>query len=39
VVVVVVQMRKPSYHGLGWQWINPELPNWWKSWKSKSTAG
>ena len=39
VVVVVVQMRKPSYHGLGWQWINPELPNWWESWESKSTAG
>jgi hypothetical protein len=31
VVVVVAQMRKPSYHGLGWQWINPELPNWWES--------
>jgi hypothetical protein len=34
VVVVVVQMRRPSYHGLGWQWINPELPKWWKSWES-----
>ena len=34
VVVVAVQMRRPSYHGLGWQWINPELPKWWKSRKS-----
>lgn len=29
--VVLVEMRKPSYHGVGWQWINPELPNWWES--------
>lgn len=31
VVVVVVEMRKPSYHGVGWQWINPGLPAWWES--------
>jgi len=31
VVVAVIQMRRPSYHGIGWQWINPELPEWWKS--------
>jgi hypothetical protein len=29
--VVVVQMRKPSYHGVGWQWINPGLPAWWQA--------
>lgn len=29
VVVVVLQMRKPSYHGLGWQRINPSLRLWW----------
>ena len=28
-VVVVLQMRKPSYHGLGWQRINPQLQTWW----------
>lgn len=28
-VVVVIELRKPSYHGLGWQTINPNLPNWW----------
>jgi len=39
VVVIVVQIRKPSYHGLGWRWINPELPNWWESRVSKSTGG
>jgi hypothetical protein len=30
VVVVVVEMRKPSYHGVGWQWINPGLRAWWE---------
>lgn len=31
VVVVVLQMRKPSYHGLGWQRINPGLRTWWEA--------
>lgn len=31
VVVFVVEMRKPSYHGVGWQWINPGLPEWWEA--------
>jgi len=35
VVVVVVQMRKPSYHGLGWRWINPHLPTWWEATKEE----
>ena len=29
VAVVVLQMRKASYHGLGWQRINPGLRAWW----------
>ena len=39
VAVVFVQIRKPSYHGVGWRWINPELPNWWESRESKSADG
>lgn len=31
VTVVVVEMRKPSYHGVGWRWINPDLPAWWEA--------
>jgi hypothetical protein len=31
VVVVIVEMRKPSYHGVGWQRINPGLPAWWEA--------
>lgn len=30
-VVVWLQMRSPSYHGLGWQRINPGLPAWWEA--------
>jgi hypothetical protein len=29
-VVVVFQMRQPSYHGIGWKQINPRLPTWWQ---------
>ena len=29
VAVVVAEMRKPSYHGVGWRRINPRLPEWW----------
>jgi len=28
-VIVGVEMRKPSYHGIFWQRINPRLPEWW----------
>jgi len=27
--VVALEMRKPSYHGIFWQRINPRLPEWW----------
>ncbi len=30
VVLAIVEMRKPSYHGVFWQRINPELPQWWQ---------
>jgi len=29
VAVVVAEMCKPSYHGVGWQRINPRLVEWW----------
>ncbi len=29
IVVVALQLRQPSYHGLGWRGINPGLPEWW----------
>lgn len=29
--LVFVQMRKPSYHGLGWHRLNPNLRTWWET--------
>ena len=28
-VVAAITLRKPSYHGVGWQRINPNLRQWW----------
>ena len=39
VVVVVVEMRKPSYHGVGWQRINPGLPEWWEARVGEKVGG
>lgn len=27
--IIAIEMRKPSYHGIFWQRINPGLPQWW----------
>jgi hypothetical protein len=37
VLVIALQMRQPSYHGIGWQWINPHLRTWWDSRFSDAT--
>ncbi|MGZ5789699.1 MAG: hypothetical protein ACXWJF_09645 [Burkholderiaceae bacterium] len=29
-VVIIFQIRQPSYHGMGWKQINPQLPEWWQ---------
>jgi hypothetical protein len=31
IVVVICEMKKPSYHGIYWRQINPNLKNWWDS--------
>lgn len=31
IVAVVFQMRQPSYHGVGWETINPQLLQWWQA--------
>ena len=28
-VVIFIEARKPSYHGIGWKLINPNLRVWW----------
>ena len=31
VILVALQTRKPSYHGIFWRRINPRLPQWWET--------
>jgi hypothetical protein len=28
-LVICRELRKESYHGVLWRWLNPELPAWW----------
>ncbi|MFY9314316.1 MAG: hypothetical protein WAO95_02005 [Burkholderiales bacterium] len=30
-VVIVAQVRSPSYHGIAWQRLNPKLREWWET--------
>ncbi len=29
-LIIQLEIRKPSYHGIGWRTINPRLPEWWE---------
>jgi hypothetical protein len=29
VFVILIEARKPSYHGIGWKLVNPNLRDWW----------
>jgi hypothetical protein len=29
-LVATIEARRPSYHGVGWQRLNPGLPGWWQ---------
>jgi hypothetical protein len=37
VILIFVEIRKPSYHGVFWKLINPNLPNWFREKHNKST--
>jgi hypothetical protein len=30
-VLVIFEMRKPSYHGVFWRRVNPNLRQWWEA--------
>lgn len=30
-VLIALETRKPRYHGVAWQKLNPRLPDWWKA--------
>jgi hypothetical protein len=36
--VIVAELRKPSYHGLGWSRVNPGLEEWWRARISSKSA-
>jgi hypothetical protein len=37
IAIILIEMRKPSYHGVGWETINPGLREWWL--KEKAAGG
>jgi hypothetical protein len=39
VIAVIVQIRNPEYHGVGWKWINPGLPAWWEARIARQAGG
>ena len=30
-ILALIEIRRPSYHGVAWQKLNPRLPEWWQS--------
>lgn len=35
VVLVILETRRPDYHGVLWHKFNPSLPSWWESNQSR----
>jgi hypothetical protein len=29
IILIAIEMRHPSYHGIFWKFVNPNLPTWW----------
>jgi len=29
IVILLIEIRRPSYHGILWERLNPNLKNWW----------
>ncbi len=36
IVLTIVEMRRPSFHGIGWRTINPNLEKWWSEQEPRS---
>ena len=36
-VLVFLELRKPSYHGVGWNYFNPRLRHWWDAQHTQHT--
>lgn len=39
VVLAIIETRRPSYHGIAWQTVNPNLPHWWQTRTQPSESG
>ncbi len=37
-VFIAIEMRRPCYHGVFWQSVNPSLPEWWHDHGADSAA-
>lgn len=37
VIISMIQLRHPAYHGIAWQYFNPNLPQWWEAQHSGET--
>jgi hypothetical protein len=35
IILIVIEMRHPSYHGVFWRSLNPHLPTWWEQHQSR----
>ncbi|HYE18276.1 MAG TPA: hypothetical protein VEA69_07515 [Tepidisphaeraceae bacterium] len=31
IILSAIELRRPSYHGVGWRTVNPGLPEWWNA--------
>lgn len=38
-VLAVVELRRPSYHGVGWRRVNPGLRTWWAARQTAADRG
>jgi len=38
-IVVGIELRKPSYHGIAWHRVNPTLPQWWAAFIAPPSGG
>jgi len=36
--LATIEVRRPSYHGIGWRLLNPRLPEWWKTQTGSAAA-
>jgi hypothetical protein len=38
-IAALVELRRPSYHGVGWRTLNSKLPEWWRAQTGGGSGG